>query len=127
MENIKEFLEADALRTQGVWESGVHPANGNINIVKPIFFGNRGGKLPECEGSHLYLKSEPDARFIAAASLISEEIRAIQDAFEQVCAALDRIKTHAAATNNIIERKCKTYEICQKALALAAPFRKTGV
>ena len=37
---------------------------------------------------------------------------------EKVRDALEKIKTHAAATNNIIERKCKMYEISLKALTI---------
>jgi hypothetical protein len=38
---------------------------------------------------------------------------------QTVLEALERIKTHAAATNNLIERKCEIYEICQQAIPAA--------
>ena len=81
--DIKRVMELDAKRTPGEWLAGVHPANGNINIVRPIFFGNRGGKLPECEGAHLYLKSEPDCSFIASAPLMATIIAQLWDEREQ--------------------------------------------
>ena len=61
-----ELLQLDSERTQGLWEAGVHPANHNMNIIKPIMMGNRVGKLPEWEGSHAYFKSQSDAQYIAA-------------------------------------------------------------
>lgn len=42
------------------------------------------------------------------AALQSNEVKALLK-------ALEKIKTHAMATNNIIERKCRIVEICQQA------------
>lgn len=48
---------------------------------------------------------------------IVKQLLATMQREEKLREALERIRTHAAATNNLIERKCKIYEISQKALA----------
>jgi len=50
------------------------------------------------------------ARIAADNMRLKEEIERLKRVVEQV-------RAHAAATNNIIERKCRIVEICDKALA----------
>jgi hypothetical protein len=50
-----------------VWEVGQHPAVSNGWIVRPVLFGSRVRVLPEHEGGHVLIRSERDARLIAAA------------------------------------------------------------
>lgn len=49
-----------------VWEVGQHPAVSNGWIVRPALFGSRVRVLPEHEGGHVLIRSEKDARLIAA-------------------------------------------------------------
>lgn len=51
----------------GPWEVGQHPAIARGWIVKPVLFGSHVRVLPECEGGHVLLLDEADARLIAAA------------------------------------------------------------
>jgi hypothetical protein len=51
--------------TPGKLEVGQHPAVPNGWIVKPVLFGNRVRILPECEGGHVVLRSEDDAKMLA--------------------------------------------------------------
>ncbi len=50
-----------------VWTVGQHPAMLRGWIVRPVLFGSRVRVLPEHEGGHVVIKSEEDARLIAAA------------------------------------------------------------
>lgn len=71
--------------TPGPWEAGIHPANANFRIIKPVLFGSRVTVLPECEGGHVALKSAADARLIAAAPDLLEALiaaRAELEAYE---------------------------------------------
>lgn len=108
--NIKQFLEADVLRTQGelvVSDMG----NGNSMIMDTIRdVGDR------YVGETFYVE---DANFIAAASRIAPDIRQLLAAFEQVCEALESSK-------RAINGREHTGFI-DKALTAAAPYRKTGV
>lgn len=67
-ESMDRLIEARKVATEGDWACGTHPANNRLNIIKPIFFGNRVTKLPECEGGHVSLKNKSDAIFIATAA-----------------------------------------------------------
>lgn len=59
------------------WAVGQHPAMASGWIVRPVLFGPRVTVLPECEGGHVVIKSERDARLIAAAP---ELLQAAQEA-----------------------------------------------
>lgn len=76
---LDEVAKLDAGRTQGDWISGVHPANHNMNIINPIMFGSRVGKLPECEGSHAYFKKTKDSQFIAASPNFAKMLLKLRD------------------------------------------------
>lgn len=141
---IKQFLEADALRTQGEW----------LQENEAVFVPTK-GQTPQCvlgyiaEG--LY---EPDATFIAAASRIAPEIRQlqssltirtacyesanqraeqlaetlkqVQDAFEQVCANLDELESMNDTSFVNDDEFAYHRQWVTEALAIAAPYRKGG-
>lgn len=75
--DIAAVLALDEKRTPGEWEFGVHPGNHRINIIKPICFGKYVGKLPACEGGHIYFLDKGTAEFIAAAPLMTSIIRSL--------------------------------------------------
>lgn len=147
--NIKQFLEADVLRTQGelvVSDMG----NGNSMIMDTIRdVGDR------YVGETFYVE---DANFIAAASRIAPDIRQLLAAFEQVCEVLEAINkrsySHIEPYDDLFARfhPRKTLDIKRRvdgvetwfegdwltylwgeikrgreALTAAAPYRKTGV
>lgn len=74
-EKLREFEVLDSQRTPGKWEAGVHPGNHRLNIVKPVCFGKYVGKLPDCEGGHVYFLHKPNADYIAAAPSILDLAR----------------------------------------------------
>ena len=76
-ESMDRLIEARKVATEGDWVCGTHPANHRLNIIRPIFFGNRVTKLPECEGGHVSLKNKSDAIFIATAA--NETAKYIED------------------------------------------------
>ena len=49
------------------WECGQHPAMTSGWIVKPVLMGANVRVLHECEGGHVVLLNEHDAKLIAAA------------------------------------------------------------
>lgn len=57
------------------WTVGQHLAMSSGWIVRPVLFGSRVRVLPECEGGHVVIKSERDARLIAAAPALLEALR----------------------------------------------------
>lgn len=66
--------------TPGPWVCGTHPANHELNIIKPVLFGSRVVVLPKCEGGHISIKNKADALLIAAAPELFE---ALEYAVEQ--------------------------------------------
>lgn len=127
--NIKQFLEADALRTGGAWENDecVLYALGDQAIaeVRP----NRG-------------QDYHNANFIAAASRIAPDIRNLLAAFEQVCDRLADSREAIASlpedalgycgdedSNGIPYKYPLQAELLYRvdnALTAAAPWRKQG-
>jgi hypothetical protein len=103
---IKQFLEADALRTQGEWEND----RGQVHTAG----------LAMCDAK----QKVADADFIAAASRIAPDIRAMQDAFEQVCTAARMVVTHSDLK---YKNEVFAVERLREALTAAAPYRKLGV
>ena len=89
------------------WEVGQHPAIANGWIVRPVLFGSRVRVLPECEGGAVLIKSEADARLIAAApdlldALVTARIaiialadRALEAGFGPLADILDQQLTKA--------------------------------
>lgn len=111
---IKQFLEADAKRTQGeLVVTGM--GNGHSMIMDTT---SDTGDRYVGETFH-----SEDANFIAAASRIAPEIRELLVALEQVCEALENIRlaTQHDRGNYAI------YVISKEALAAAAPYRKGNV
>lgn len=127
MNNLKAFLEADALRTQGEWKSfGCDVSGKHFDIYD--------------EGGH----SKENANFIAAASRIAPEIRAMQEELGRLAIDSDVWQSASNARDKIIEQMqaaleqvCEALEalrddiwddkVCDDALVAAAPYRKGGV
>lgn len=101
--NLKQFLEADALRTQGAWRrdalAGITAIAGHVADVSLSF------------------NADNDAAFIAAASRIAPDIRQLLAAFEEVCEALDKVE-HDLAVPTYLR------ELSGAMLEAAAPWRK---
>ena len=70
-------MEGDAVSGGVPWEIGQHPAIPNAWIVRPALFGSRVRVLPECEGGHVLILSEQDARLIAAAPDLLAALQAL--------------------------------------------------
>ena len=83
-EVIQEILALDEKRTPGEWIAGVHPGNHRINIIKPICFGKYVGKLPDCEGGHVYFMHKETAQFIAKAPTMAAIIRKQQKRIKEL-------------------------------------------
>jgi hypothetical protein len=94
--------------TPGPWEAGVHPANPAMNIVRPIMFGRRMGKLPECEGGHSFIRNRADALLIAAAP-------DLHDALNKIAAYCDAFATQNSCMPNFLD----VLVLAEKALAKA--------
>lgn len=120
--NIKQFLEADALRTQGEWwHDGFTSEMGVVGYKHE-------------SGTHLHVaqvfgddKIDANTTFIAAASRIAPELRAWAAAFEQVCEALDYIRDDFVEYWYGEQGKSadlKSVSDADKALTAAAPYRK---
>lgn len=142
-DNIKQFLEADALRTQGE-PTVIHRTNVNIG---GRYFAQTGGYSSNVEGDNWHEDNAHNALFIAAASRIAPEIKALQDAFEQVCALVVEAEKIIAGSITMQDEytgkqeqesgyTCDVYLMpverewvakCIPILRNASPFRKTGV
>ena len=72
---------SEAKPTPGPWELGTHPGDHNLNIIKPVLFGNRVTVLPQHEGGHVSIKNIADARLIAAAPDLLEALTEIKAAY----------------------------------------------
>lgn len=133
---IKQFLEADALRTQGEWRNvyGEEPY-ADIQIMAGR---NKIAKLwlDDAPVHDFNAEQSNNANFIAAASRIAPDIRAMQGAFEQVCGVLSMLNKRQIATwySNLDGQNSGYYAgwddaeyAVRQALSLASPFRKTGV
>ena len=70
------------------WTVGQHPAMSSGWIVRPVLFGSRVRVLPECEGGHVVIKSERDARLIAAAPDLFRAASAFIEAEDDLIATL---------------------------------------
>lgn len=114
-ENIKQFLETDALRTQGELV---------CLLTDEVFVGvedDYADGQPFMSVAKMSIHSliacseaQDNANFIAAASRIAPEIRQLLSAFEQVCEALERYSLLPYGGN----------AHAVMALAAAAPYRK---
>lgn len=135
-DNMKQFLEADALRTQGEWIKGCY--NGQCH-KKHKHKGKTGDDpciyeytLDESPcvsiapnitligwDDYGTVLGDDDANFIAAASRIAPDIRQLLAAFEQVCDALESVDGHGLARTSPMREEQR-----QQALTAAAPWRK---
>lgn len=83
MSTVHSGQGAVASTCDEVWTVGQHPAMLRGWIVRPVLFGSRVRVLPEHEGGHVVIKSEEDARLIAAAprlrALVQTMLTAIDD------------------------------------------------
>lgn len=68
-----DLMKARESATGGEWVLGTHPANHKLNIIKPLCMRDNIGKLPECEGSHAFIKHDGNAKFITLAANITRE------------------------------------------------------
>lgn len=129
MNNIKAFLEADALRTQGEWHNNSRSGKTNVQAENGRLTANAGGYMDNMSDGKYHYENEANANFIAAASRIPDEIRAMQDALEQVCSLMhDHADTLESWVHAVPERITKMMEKeMREKLAIAAPFRKIGV
>lgn len=140
--NIKAFLEADALRTRGEWYnvSGDEPYAGikimsGRKVIAKLW-------LDDAPVHDFNAEQSNNAAFIAAASRIAPDIRAMEDAFERVCEALefyrDNWQGNADGAMDGTPGLTRTWQEPNEALwndegrkahqilTAAAPFLKTG-
>lgn len=121
-DNIKQFLEADALRTQGEW---VIAADSGANVWTYV----ENTHIANCQIEVSPNTAWANSGFIAAASRIAPDIRNLLSAFEQVCEALSRLGTIHEATLMDYEGMnaagdSEDLRDVENALAAAAPYRK---
>lgn len=88
----RRILEAAA---EGPWECGRHPAMAKGAIIKPIHFGDRTMKLPECEGGHLVMWNKADAAFIAHARNTYAELLDAAEELERLRKAVEKSRWDA--------------------------------
>ncbi len=119
-DNIKQFLDADALRDKGEWSSSKQDGVPGHCFQAQVWDSN-GNNLAVIEPTGDENEASATAAFIAAASRIAPDIRAMQDAFEQVCEAATDV------ANNWQTPTVEHYRALARSLSIAAPFRKTGV
>ena len=119
LETIKRVRELDKERTQGEWIAGCHPALHAFSIVKPIMFGNRVGKMPECEGSSAYFLHAPDGEFIAQAPAMAATIEHLLSVVKAQHDALEGVTR--LAVRAFCDSKPEIYEACS-VIELSAPY-----
>lgn len=126
-ETIKQLrervLRLDAERTPGKWESGCHPANERLCIVKPIMFGKYVGKLPDCEGGAVYLLHKPNADLIALIPDMIKLIRAQQERENRLVAAITKTLEENA---HLADGDVCTLSELKKALASISDEQEAG-
>lgn len=127
MDNLRKFLEADALRTQGEWRATENKKFGWMDVSHNKWC-EKGETSTVVRVENYQEQQKENATFIAAASRIAPDIRQLLAAFEQVCDALEyagfeleAVQERGAYTPEFVQTKL------QDALTAAAPYRKGGV